>query len=199
MMIVFDLGNVLIRWDPRAAFRHAYSDDAAIDALFAEVGFHDWHHLQDCGRSRADAVAAIDAQWPHYTELMDGFFDRFGLTVRDKIDESWQIAAELRASGHTLWALTNWGPDTWDVAQPLHPELDEMFEGIVVSGQEGLAKPDRRIYDLFCARTQAAPEDCFFIDDTAANVAAARAAGWQAHHFTGAEALRAELWDRRLL
>jgi 2-haloacid dehalogenase len=198
-VIVFDIGNVLIRWDPRAAFRHTFDDDAAIDALFYEVGFYDWNFEQDRGRSRADAVAAIAAHWPHYTALMDGVFDRFGLTVRDKIPGSWEIVAELRTHGHAVWALTNWGPDTWGVAQPLHPELDEMFEGIVVSGQEGLAKPDHRIYDLFCARTGAAPEDCFFIDDTAANVVAARAAGWQAHHFTGAEGLRAELRDRRLL
>ena len=107
--IVFDLGNVLIRWDPRAAFRHAFDDDAAVDALFDEIGFHDWHHLQDCGRSRADAVAAIAGNWPQYTDLMDGFFDRFGLTIRDKIPGSWEIVAELRDRGHAVWVLTNWG------------------------------------------------------------------------------------------
>lgn len=198
-MIVFDIGNVLIRWDPHAAFRHSFDDDAAIDALFAEVGFFDWHHQQDCGRSRADAVAAIAAQWPQHAELMNGFFDRFGLTVRDKIPGSWEIVVELRARGHDIWALTNWGPDTWGVASPLHPELDTMFDGIVVSGHERLAKPDPGIYDLFCARAGAAPEDCFFIDDTAANVFAARAAGWQAHRFSGAEDLRGELQGRGLL
>ena len=197
-MIVFDIGNVLIRWDPRAAFRHAFGDDAAIDALFDEVGFHDWNLEQDRGRSRADAVAAIAAHWPHHAALMDGFFDRFGLTVRDRIDGSWQIVAELRARGHAVWALTNWGPDTWGVAVRLHPEL-AMLDGIVVSGHEGMAKPDLRIFDLFCARAGAAAGDCFFTDDSAANVAAARAAGWQAHHFIGAGGLRAELQDRGLL
>ena len=198
-MIVFDIGNVLIRWDPRAGFRHAFGDDAAIDALFDEVGFYDWHFEQDRGRRRADAVAVIEAQWPHHAALMDGFFDRFGLTVRDKIDGSWQILADLRVRGHDVWALTNWGPDTWDVASKLHPELDTMFDGIVVSGHEGLAKPDLRIFDLFCDRAGVAPGDCFFTDDSAANVAAARATGWQAHHFTGTEGLRAELLAGGLL
>ncbi|MEI4232684.1 HAD-IA family hydrolase [Roseovarius sp. D22-M7] len=198
-MIVFDLGNVLIRWDPRAAFRHAFDDDAAIDALFDEVGFHDWHHRQDCGRSRADAVAAIAAHWPQHAGLMDGFFDRFGLTISDKMPGSWEILAELRGRGHTVWALTNWGPDTWGAAQPLHPELGTMFDGIVVSGHEGLAKPDRRIFDLFCSRAGVEPAECFFTDDSAANVAAARKAGWQAHRFEGAEGLRGALCERGLL
>ena len=198
-MIGFDIGNVLICWDPRAGFRHAFDDDAAIDALFDEVGFYDWHFEQDRGRRRADAVAEIEAQWPHHAALMDGFFDRFGLTVRDKIDGSWPIVADLPARGHDVWALTNWGPDTWGVAPKPHPELDTMFDGIVVSGHEGLAKPDPRIFDLFCDRAGVVPGDCFFTDDSAANVAAARATGWQAHHFTGAEGLRAELQDRGLL
>ena len=198
-MIVFDIGNVLIRWDPRAAFRHAFEGDAAIDKLFDEVGFHAWNLEQDRGRRRADAVAEIKAHWPQHAALMDGFFDRFGLTIRDRIEGSWRIVAELRARGHAVWALTNWGPDTWDVAVRLHPDLDTELDGIVVSGHEGLAKPDPRIFELFCDRAGAAPGACFFTDDSAANVAAARAAGWQAHQFTGAGGLRAELRDRGLL
>ena len=199
MTPVFDLGNVLIRWKPRDAFRHACDSDAEIDAVLDWVGFYDWNYEQDRGRSRAEAVAAMAARWPDHADLMDQFFDRFHLTIRDKIAGSWALLAELRARGHRPWALTNWGPDTWPEALRLHPELEDSFEGIVVSGHEGLAKPDRAIFDLFCARAGIAPDACFFIDDSAANVAGARNAGWKAHHFTGAKRLRADLCKRGFL
>ncbi|MAN99603.1 HAD family phosphatase [uncultured Roseovarius sp.] len=198
-LIVFDIGNVLLRWDPQAAFRHAIGSDAEIDALLAEVGFYDWNYEQDRGRSRAEAVAAIAARWPHHADLMDGYFDRFGLTIQNRIQGSWDIAAALKESGHRLWALTNFSADTWPQALQLHPQLTTLFEGIVVSGHERMVKPDREIFDLLCARAKAAPEACYFIDDSADNVTGARAAGWQAHHFTGPEALNADLRDRGLL
>lgn len=198
-LIVFDIGNVLLRWEPQAAFRHAYDTDAEIDAVLAEVGFYDWNVEQDRGCPRAEAVVAIAAHWPHHAALMDGYFDRFGLTIQNRIQGSWDIAAALKNRGHRLWALTNFSADTWPLAQHLHPQLSTLFEGIVVSGHEGIVKPDREIFDLLCARANAAPETCYFIDDTAANVAGARAAGWQAHHFSGPEGLRAALRERGLL
>ncbi|MBS4009301.1 MAG: HAD family phosphatase [Roseovarius sp.] len=198
-LIVFDIGNVLLRWDPQAAFRHAIANEAEIDALLAEVGFYDWNYEQDRGRSRAEAVAAIAARWPHYSDLMDGYFNRFGLTIQTRIQGSWDIATTLKDGGHRLWALTNFSADTWPQALHLHPELPALFEGIVVSGHERMVKPDREIFDLLCTRANSAPEACYFIDDTASNVTGARAAGWQAHHFTGPEALNADLRDRGLL
>lgn len=198
-LIVFDIGNVLLRWEPQAAFRHALDSDAAIDAVLHEVGFYDWNYEQDRGRSRAEAVAAIAARWPHYSNLMDCYFDRFGLTIQTRIQGSWDIATTLKDHGHRLWALTNFSADTWPQALDLHPELTTLFEGIVVSGHEHMVKPDREIFDLICTRAKTAPETCYFIDDTSANVVGARAAGWQAHHFTGPEALNADLRDRGLL
>lgn len=197
--VVFDIGNVLIRWEPRAAFRHALGSDAEIDALLAEVGFSEWNLANDRGRGRAEAVAAIAARWPQHVVVMDGYFDRFHLTIRERIEASWEVLRDLRAAGHRVWALTNWGPETWAQALRLHPELAEAFEGIVVSGHEGMVKPEREIFDLLCARAGVAPGACVFIDDSAANVAGARAAGWAAHRFEGAGGLRAELCERGLL
>jgi 2-haloacid dehalogenase len=198
-LIVFDIGNVLLRWDPQAAFRHAIGSDAEIDALLAEVEFYDWNYEQDRGRSRAEAVAAIAANWPQHADLMDGYFDRFGLTIQNRIQGSWDIATTLKDRGYRLWALTNFSGDTWPQALQLHPQLTTLFEGIVVSGHERMVKPDREIFDLLCARANAAPEACYFIDDSADNVTGARAAGWQAHHFIGPEGLHADLQDRGLL
>ncbi|MGX0877005.1 2-haloacid dehalogenase [Roseovarius sp. MBR-154] len=198
-LIVFDIGNVLLRWDPQAAFRHAIGSDAEIDAVLHEVGFYDWNYEQDRGRSRADAVAAIAANWPQHADLMDGYFDRFGLTIQNRIQGSWDIATTLKDSGYRLWALTNFSADTWPQALDLHPDLPALFEGIVVSGRERMVKPDREIFDLLCARANAAPEACYFIDDSADNVVGARAAGWQAHHFNGPEGLHADMRNRGLL
>ena len=198
-LIVFDIGKVLLRWDPQAAFRHALHSDAEIDALLAEVGFYDWNYEQDRGRSRAEAVAAIAAHWPHHADLMDGYFDRFGLTIQHRIQGSWDIATALKDRGYRLWALTNFSADTWPQAQRLHPELPALFEGIVVSGHERMVKPDREIFDLLCTRAEVTPDQCYFVDDTASNVAGARAAGWQAHHFTGPAGLRADLCERGLI
>jgi 2-haloacid dehalogenase len=198
-LVVFDIGNVLIRWEPQAAFRHALGSDAEIDAVLEKVGFYDWNYANDRGRGRAEAVAAMAARWPEHGDLMDGYFERFGETIRERIAGSWQIAAELRARGVRLWALTNFSADTWPEALRLHPDLDAVFEGIVVSGHEGMVKPERAIFDILCARAGVGPEACFLTDDSAANVAGARAAGWQAHHFEGPDGLRAALRERGLL
>lgn len=198
-LIVFDIGNVLLRWEPRAAFRQTFGSEGEIDALLDEVGFVAWNHANDRGRGRAEAVAAIAARCPAHVAVVDGYFDRFHLTIRERIEESWEVLRDLRAGGHRAWALTNFAAETWPAALRLHPDLREVFEGIVVSGREGVAKPERAIFDLLCARAGVAAEACFLIDDSAANVAGARSAGWQAHRFGGADALRADLRDRGLL
>lgn len=196
MNIVFDIGNVLIAWDPYAAFRHAFRSDAEIDAFLRDVEFYAWNLEQDRGRRRADAVAAAPNG---HAALMDGYFDRFHLTIQDKICESWALMERLRAKGHGIYGLTNFAADTWPVALEVHPQLGEAFEDVVVSGHERMIKPDRAIYDLICRRNKLSPSDCLFIDDSAANAQGARAAGWQAHHFTSPDGLRRELTERGLL
>lgn len=193
--VVFDIGNVLIQWDEHAAFRDVFEDDAAIDRFFSEVGFYAWNAEQDRGRSRADALAAA----PDHAELLDRIFERFADTIQRKVEGSWDILNQLKASGRRVFGLTNWGPETWPVAKVVHPELVDAFEDVVVSGHEKLIKPDRRIYDVLTARNDLVPAECLFIDDSPRNVDGARAAGWDAVHFTNADALRAELRARRLI
>jgi len=194
--IVFDIGNVLIAWDPHAAFRHAYQSDAEIDAFLPDSDFQAWNLEQDRGRSREEAVAAVPND---HADLLDGYFDRFHLTIRDKICGTWALMERLRAKGYGIYGLTNFAAHTWPVALQVHPQLGEAFEDVVVSGQEGVIKPEREIYDLLCRRNKLSPSDCLFIDDNAVNAAGARAAGWQAHHFTCPDGLRRDLNARGLL
>lgn len=193
--IVFDIGNVLIAWDEYAAFRDAFEDDAAIDEFFVASGFYAWNAEQDRGRSRVEALAAA----LEHAEMLDRIFVRFAETIQHKIDGSWDILNALKARGHRVFGLTNWGAETWPVAKEVHPELRDAFEDVVVSGDEKLIKPDVRIYEALTARNDLTPGECLFIDDSPKNVKGARDAGWQAVHFTDAGALRIALEAKGLL
>ncbi|MEM6480403.1 MAG: HAD family phosphatase [Pseudomonadota bacterium] len=196
MNIVFDLGNVLIFWDPKAAFRAQMGSDSEIDAFFDRVRFFDWNACQDAGRSRAEAIAAAPTD---AAEMLNNYFDQFALTIAHKVPGTWDIITDLKKRGHTLFGLTNWAVETWPFARKSHPELSDVFEDIVVSGFEGVIKPQREIYDLLCARNDLVSGSCLLIDDSLKNVAGAQAAGWQGHHFTNAADLRADLTERGLL
>ncbi len=197
--IVFDIGNVLLAWDPHAAFRHIYDTDAEIDRFFAEVGFFDWNAEQDRGRSRFDAVAAARALHPQAEMLLDGYFVRFDLTITERIAGTWALAAKLKATGLRLFAITNWSADLWPVATKSHPALAEMFETTIVSGKVGIMKPDPRIYTMLTEHAGLTPADCMFIDDSVKNVEGARNMGWQAHHFQNPDGLAADLLARGIL
>lgn len=197
--IVFDIGNVLVAWDEHAAFRDAFPDDASIDQFLAEISFYEWNLEQDRGRSRSEAVAAIRAEWPDYAPLLDRFFDRFPDTIQKKISGSWNVLNDLKISGHRIFGLTNWGSETWPMAKQVHPELNNIFEDVVVSGHEKLIKPDRRIYEVLTVRNNLRPDECLFIDDSPKNVEGAQSAGWQALHFVGPDELRKSLKDLGLL
>lgn len=196
MNIVFDIGNVLIAWDPYAAFRPVMKSDAEIDAFFDRADFFNWNACQDAGRGRKEAIAAAPSG---LEDILDGYFERFDLTITRKIPGSWAILANLRQQGHRVFGLTNWSADLWPIASQRHPEISEVFAGVVVSGFEGYMKPQRELYDLLCARYAVEPSDCLIIDDSLKNVTGAKNAGWQGHHFFNAETLRADLKERALL
>lgn len=191
--IVFDLGQVLINWFPEEAFRQHFDDDAAIQAWFQRIDFNDWNRKQDGGRSFATAIAEAREQHGEHAAPLDGYLDRFGLTISQPNAETWQIAESLSAAGHDIYAITNWAAETWPEALRQYPRLTDLFEDIVVSGIEGLLKPEAAIYLTLCQRNDLRPEDCLFIDDSLANVQGARNVGMDAIHFTGAAELRSEL------
>ena len=197
--IVFDIGNVLIAWDPRAAFRHLFPDDAQIDAALGDMDFFAWNAVQDAGRRRDDAVAALMLHSPAHAALGQVYYDRHAATIEQPIVGSWALLDRLKTRGHRIFMLTNWSADLFPVAEALYPDLRAKAEDIVVSGVEGLVKPQREIYDLLCTRNGLEAGDCFFIDDSEKNVVAARACGWRAHHFTTPAALELDLFGAGLL
>jgi 2-haloacid dehalogenase len=199
MNIVFDIGNVLIAWEPERAFARHFPDPAAARAYLAEIDFFTWNVELDRGRSFLEGLAAAEAAHPGRTTPLEGYLAGFPQTIRQPIAGTWALLDQLQAQGLPLFAITNFAAETWPHALDLHPRLGSVFRDVVVSGHERLVKPDPAIYQLLLSRNGLAAEDCFFIDDNAANVAGARAIGMAAHHFTTPAALEDDLLRRGLL
>ncbi len=189
--VVFDLGGVLIAWDPRRVYRDLLAD-GEIDDFLDEIGFFAWNHECDAGLAWDDAVAALSARHPRRSDLIAAYPARFQDSLAGPVEGAVEILRELRASTVALYALTNWSAESFRHARERFAFL-EWFRGIVVSGEERVAKPDPRIFAILVDRYRLDPAKTLYVDDAELNVAAARAVGMTAVHFTGAEALREEL------
>ncbi|MBB2891311.1 HAD family hydrolase [Flexivirga oryzae] len=198
--VVFDLGNVLIDWDPRPAIAAGVGDERAEAFLTGgEFDFGAWNHAQDAGRTFADGEAAATAQFPHLADEIRSYRANFGESLRAPIDGTVAILKQLHAAQIPLLALTNWSAETFPVALDKFDFLD-LFDDIIVSGEEGVAKPDPEIFEELADRVRhlGSLDDCIFIDDKLANVQAATLAGLDAIEFTTPEELRADLLVRGL-
>ena len=197
--VIFDLGGVLIDWDPRHLYRRLFDgDEAAMEHFLANVCTTDWNRQQDAGRPFAEAEAEAAARHPDKLELIQAWVRNFDEMIPRAIDGTVAILDELRQRGVRLYALTNWSAETF-ASQPARFDFLGWFEGIVVSGREKLIKPDPRIFRVLLDRYAVEPEQAVFIDDVAANAAAATALGIHGIHFTGADELRGELAALSLL
>ena len=190
--VVFDLGNVLIPFDPRWLFRKLMSDEASIDRFFAETDFDAWNTAMDAGCRFADGIAAHSRRFPQYRALFEAFFARWNETVGEPIAESVGVLRALQKSGVRTYALTNFSAETYPLAAARFPFLAD-FDGAVVSGNEGVVKPDLAIYQRLVERYAVVPARAVFIDDKFENVDAARRLGFHAHHFTDPAQLRPTL------
>jgi 2-haloacid dehalogenase len=190
--VVFDLGNVLVEWNPRHLYRKLFTDEAAMERFLAEVITRDWIIAWDMGRPLADGIAELSARHPHHGEAIAAFHSRWNEMVPGPIDGTVEILAELRSQGTPLYALTNWSAETFPIARPRFPFFD-WFDGIVVSGEVKMVKPDPAIYRHLLATHRLRAADCVFIDDSPANVAGAEAAGIRGLHFTSPAQLRRDL------
>jgi 2-haloacid dehalogenase len=197
-VVVFDLGGVLIEWNPRHLYRKLCADEAMMEWFLAEVCHAAWNEEQDRGRTFAAGIEEAAARHPHHRPLIEAYFSRWGEMVAGEIDGAVAILAELKHAAHELHALTNWSCETFPIARERFPFLS-WFESILVSGEEGLIKPDPRIFELLLSRIGRTPAACIYIDDNARNVAAATALGFDAIAFHGAAQLRDALDRRGLL
>lgn len=196
--VVFDVGRVLVQWDMRALFGQLIADEGELDRFLSEVVSEEWHFEHDAGRDLAEMVAARKAEFPGHDHLLDAYATRFGETLPGDVPGTHEIVRELAGRGVPLFAITNFASPFWRDYRA-GEALFDLFADIVVSGDEKIVKPDARIFDLAARRFGHAPGAMLFIDDNAANIAAAAKLGWQVHHFHDAAALRADLAGRGLL
>ena len=189
--VVFDLGNVLIPWDPHRLYRKLIPDTAQRTRFLSEICTSEWNAQQDAGRTLAEGTALKVAEHPEYEALIRAYYKRWEEMLDVPIAGSVELLHQVKARGLRVLALTNWSTETFARARPAYPLLDE-FEGIVVSGDEGLIKPDPAIFRLMFSRYSLAPERCAFIDDSLHNVEAAAALGMKAIHFRSPEQARAD-------
>ena len=197
--VIFDLGGVLIDWDPRYLYRRLFNgDEVAMEHFLANVCTPDWNRQQDAGRPFAEAEAEAAARHPEKLDLIQAWARNFHEMIPRAIDGTVAILDELRQRGVPLYALTNWSAETF-APQQARFEFLAWFDGIVVSGREKLIKPDPRIFLLLLDRYAIDPKRAVFIDDVPANAAAAAALGMRGIHFTGPDALRRELATLSLL
>ncbi len=196
--IVFDLGGVLIDWNPRHLYRKLHSDERAIEEFLLEVDFHGWNAAMDSGMPMADGVQQLKTQFPHRADWIDVWMNRWRESLAGPISGTVAILEELRAAGFPLMALSNWGADTFAAVRDDYPFLKH-FEHIVLSGEERVIKPDPEIFRRLLARSGRRAEECLFIDDVAANVAAAQSLGFDVIQFRTPDELRRDLVRRRLL
>lgn len=194
--VVFDIGNVLVRWDPHLAFLPDLGTREAVGAFLIRTDFFVRNLRADGGERFADLAREIAD--PADAALFAGYVERYRLAVAEAIEGTWALMDALRARGHAIHAITNASVETMPAAYAAHPRLATSFGVTVVSGAERVLKPEARIFRLLCERAGVAARDCVFIDDSEKNVAGARAAGMDAIHFTGPAALAEALAGRGL-
>ena len=190
--VIFDLGAVLIDWNPRYLYRSLIDDPEEMERFLAEITTPAWNHEQDRGRTWSDAVDELVERHPQHAALIRAYHERWPEMLGEQLHDTVDILAELREAGVALYALTNWSAETWPVAIERYPFL-EWFRGIVVSGEVGAAKPEPAVYTALSERYGVVPADSVFIDDQPGNVDAARRLGFRAIRFTGAPDLRRDL------
>lgn len=196
--VVFDIGGVLLDWNPRHLYRRIFSNSGEMEAFLAKLEKLEWNLAQDGGRTWGEGVAAFAALYPDERHLIEPFHHRWLETVKAPLWDTVALQRRLKAKGVRLFAITNYSAEKYDLSLGHFPFLNE-FEDTVVSGKERLLKPDPAIYRLLLDRNGLEARHCLFIDDAEKNVTGARAVGLAAHHFQGAAGLEDELQRLGLL
>lgn len=198
-IVIFDIGGVLLRWDPRHLYRKLFpGDERAMEDFLTNVCTVEWNERQDAGRTFAEAHAELLPRHRDKSHLIEAFGRRFDEMIAGPVEGTVDILADLKRAGVPRYALTNWSAETFPPARERFDFLS-WFDGVVVSGDEGVIKPDPRIFNILLDRYRIPPDEAVFIDDNPGNAAAADSLGIHGIHFRSPELLRRELETLGLL
>jgi len=191
-LVIWDIGNVLIRWDVRALYRTIFEDPDEMERFLAEVWTTERNLRCDRGDPYEVVIAEAVAEFPHYEGAIRAAFDRWIETIPGAVPGSIELLRELRATGTSMWALSHFSPETFPKLDGRYPHFDEL-DGLVLSGHVGIVKPDPEIYRIVLKRAGVAAHHAVFFDDSPVNVEGARAVGIEARLFTDAATARRDL------
>ena len=189
--IVFDFGGVLVDWNPRYMYKSVFNDDALMERFLADVCTDEWNVQQDKGRSLAEGTRLLQERFPEHHDMIQLFYDKWDVMLHSDIKENVDVLYELKGK-YKLLGLTNWSAETFPIALARYSFFGE-FDGIVVSGEEKLIKPDRAIFDVLLERYKICAAESVFIDDNIANIRTANALGFNTIHVNDGMNLHDEL------
>lgn len=192
--VIFDFGNVIIKWNPFAALNGIFDSRDAMDTSLADIGFFDWNLEQDRGRTWPDGIAVAMRDMPENAHIFRAYAENLGAAHSDLVPGTSELIRRLNADGIGLVGLTNASLKTVDLVRQTAPVLD-LMQDIVISAEVNLLKPDPAIFHLCLERSRLDPQETLFVDDSLANCATARDVGMHAHHFTDAKGLGIALND----
>lgn len=196
--LLWDFGNVIVRWDPRTLYSKIFPDPQERDRFLGEVCTMAWHVETDRGLSFADNCAKLAAEHPHYSDQIHAWRTRWHEMFSGAIPETEAAIEALHARGVPQYGLSNISTETIEATMALSPAFGRLA-GVICSGAEGVIKPEPAIFELACERFGGAPQDFLFVDDSLKNIEMAASLGFDVHHFTDAAELRPALERRGLL
>lgn len=190
--VVFDFGNVLIGWDPRNLYRKVFESEEEMEYFLREVCNGEWNRRQDSDRTFAEGIAELVPKFPQYEKEINIYFDRWLEMLGEEYPASAKLKKIFRAEGYRLYGLSNWSAETFPAVEERYTFMKDL-DGMVISGFEGMQKPDHRFYRLLLERYNLRPEETVFFDDVLENVIAAREVGIHAFVFKSAEQAESDL------
>jgi 2-haloacid dehalogenase len=190
--IIFDFGNVFVKWDPHGVYRRFFPTPEAVDSFLKEIRFMEWNARQDAGRSFKDGIAELSSQFPHYADLIQAYDTYWEDSITEILYGTIEIAQRLKSAGWDLYLLSNFSAETFPFMQKRYDFL-KLFDDMIISGEHKLIKPDPAIYQLTLNRIKREARECLFIDDSLPNIETAQKLGFHTIQFHSPEQLDKEL------
>ena len=192
--VVFDVGGVLLDWNPRYLYRKLFDDEDKMEYFLTHICSNTWNLMQDAGRSFADGVIELSTRYPDHADLIAAYDARWLETLKGTIDKSVILLERLKKQDTPVYAITNFSQEKFNLTRQQF-NFPKLFDGVIVSGEVRLIKPDPAIYLRLLMDYQLQAEDCVFIDDSPVNVAGAQRVGMHAIHFQSSQQLEDELTE----
>ncbi|MCT4637379.1 MAG: HAD family phosphatase [Bacteroidales bacterium] len=194
--IIFDFGGVLVDWNPEYLYSEVFDNREDMDFFLSEICNSEWNTMQDAGQTLAKGTELLTQKYPEYSNLIKMYYGKWEVMLKDKIEANTDLLPLLK-NNYRLFGLTNWSAETFPIALNRF-SFFKLFEGIVVSGEEKLVKPDRRIFDVLLNRYNIKANESLFIDDNSDNIIAADKLGFKTIHYSDID-LKEQLTNMNIL